>query len=126
MPGQTKFVNIDTCRNQKDSFVLQFTPPTGTDLTGCVVSCRVLQDANAVVPLMTPSVTTVMVGNTLEATFSWTQAQSALLPADGARFSQISFFPIEVDVAFPDDPTEEAMRFVSNLAVSPGGNALGS
>jgi hypothetical protein len=67
-----------------------------------------------------------MVGTTLEATFSWTQEQSSALPVHATTFTQTTSLPIEVDVAFADDPTHPAMRFISNLVVTPGGSALGT
>jgi hypothetical protein len=126
MPEQTPFANIATCRNQKDAFTLVFKPSPGADLTGAVVICNVLGGPNSTTAILVPTVETVMVGVNLEATFSWTQAQSAMLPANGTAFTSLTSLPIEVDVAFADDTTHPAMRFVSNLVISPGGRILGA
>ena len=127
MPGQTVFANINTCQGQKDSFVLRFTPSQGQSLTGCAVKAVVLSAPGSTTILMTPTVGTVMDGVVLEATFSWTQEQSAALPVIATTGGGVggaggggSLFPIQVGLAFPDDPTHAAMRFTSKLAVSPG------
>jgi hypothetical protein len=126
MPAQTIFADIATCRNQEDAFAMTFMPSSGVDLTGSVVTCNVLSGASATTALLTPTVETEMVGANLKATFSWTQEQSSKLPSRGAKFTETTSFPIEVDLALSDDPTHSVMRFVSNLVVSPGGNVLGA
>lgn len=122
MSELTTFANVSTCRGQNDSFVLRFTPSTGVDLTGAVATCRVVSGPEAKTALMTPDATSVMVGSVLEVTFSWTQEQSLSLSVHGTTFQQMKSLPLQVDLAFADDPTHPTMRFVGNLVVSPGGN----
>ena len=122
MPGVTSIGDIQTCVNQKDAFKVVFAPSTGVSLAGAVVTCQIRTTAQRAAPVLTPTIATQMAGSNLEATFSWTEEQSAVLVADGLSFQTTTTYLIEIDLALADAPTESLMRFVGKLLVAPGGN----
>jgi hypothetical protein len=119
MPDVTKIsADIKTAAHQKDGFHLLITPAAGVSMVGAVVTCQIRKTLAAGRALITPSISSSVVGWNLETDFTWTQEQSdALTPSEA-----VQKFIIEIDLAFADDPTHPSVRFVGSLVVSPGGN----
>lgn len=103
------------------SMVFQDSSGDAFDLTGCVLTAQIRSNAQPSTPLVTPTITIPDPTNGT-ALFSVTGLQCEALTSPGFDFGDVSKFPVEIDLAFSDDPTDPAQAYGSIVEVSPGGN----
>jgi hypothetical protein len=115
---------LEANANQKFSWAIALKRPDGLpyDLTGCAFVCSVkktAQPSQSLVPIAC-SITAPATGVVV---FSYSQADSVALVADGVTPTQTTKYHVEANLAYADDNTHPSERFVWTLSVSPGGGA---
>lgn len=121
--AKIRFENIKANFGHKFSWSMVFQDSSGDafDLTGCVLTCQIRSTAQPSTPLIEPTITIPDPTNGT-ALFSVTGAQCLSLAAPGVEFEQTTNYPVEIDLAFADDPTDPGQSYASTVEVSPGGN----
>ena len=128
MPKPCDIGKIPVCAGQAFTFGLQLVGAAAdsTSMTGMVLRGQIRSGPMPSDVLVTPTITVsapvvTTATSTVTATVSVTEAQMVALPCRENSFTKPTSYVIDIEGAYSDAPTIEALRFVGTIEVYQGG-----